>query len=126
MVSRLRPATPPRAAGTICRVRLKARHSHRVRNLSVCGARSSAPPGCGDGARVAAHAHVPTSNRAYRPHVVAGRRPHVVAGRRPHKVVRPHVVLRPHVFSRVWFWLTLMYLLLTCRSRAYRGPGDAF
>jgi len=27
-VSRLRPATPPLAAGMICRVRLEARHSH--------------------------------------------------------------------------------------------------
>jgi hypothetical protein len=27
---------------------------------------------------------------------------------------------------RAWLWLTLMYLLLTCRGRAGRGPGNAF
>jgi len=53
--------------------------------------------------------------------------------KRPHVVRRPQVVpLRPHVFSRphpvvpVWFWLTLIYLLLTYRDRAGHGPGDAF
>jgi hypothetical protein len=84
-----------------------------------------APRGCGDRARVAAHAHVPTSGYR-RPHVVDGRRPHVVVFL-PHVVVfLPHVVLRPHVVVRAWLWHTLMYLLLTCRGRAGRGPGIAF
>jgi hypothetical protein len=30
------------------------------------------------------------------------------------------------VVVRAWLWLTLMYLLLTCRGRAGRGPGNAF
>jgi hypothetical protein len=77
-----------------------------------------APRGCGDRARVATHAHVPTSGYR-RPHVVDGRLPHVV-------VFLPHVVLRPHVVVRAWLWHTLMYLLLTCRGRAGRGPGNAF
>jgi hypothetical protein len=41
-------------------------------------------------------------------------------------VWRPQVVRRPHVVLPVWFWLTLMYLLLTYRGHADRGPGDAF
>jgi len=49
----------------------------------------------------------------------------VVPGRRPHVVVRPQVVPRPHAVACVCCWLTLMYLLLTCRGRAGRGPGNA-
>ncbi|MGH3126039.1 MAG: hypothetical protein ACRDND_34110 [Streptosporangiaceae bacterium] len=61
---------------------------------------------------------------------MSGRRPHVVLRpevfARPHVVVRPQVVLRVQlVVPRVWLWLTLMYLLLTCRGRAGRGPGNA-
>ena len=85
-----------------------------------------APRGCGDRARVAAHAHVPTSGYR-RPHVVDGRLFHVVDGRLPHVVAfLPHVVLRPHVVVRAWLLHTLMYLLLTCRGRGGRGPGNAF